>query len=91
MCCLRYEDKVYEEENARTPKVGSIVETPEGRGHVVERNVLKGTVKVSLDLAPEAAAQPYSRDDIKVIGFNKQKSDEEALDENLDELKDAEG
>ena len=91
MCCLRYEDKVYEEENARTPKVGSIVETPEGRGHVVERNVLKGTVKVALDLAPEAAAQPFSRDDVKVIGFNKQKSDEEALDENLDELKDAEG
>lgn len=91
MCCLRYEDKVYEEENARTPKVGSIVETPEGRGHVVERNVLKGTVKVALDLAPEAAAQPFSRDDVKVVGFNKSKSGEDNLDDNLDELKDAEG
>jgi len=91
MCCLRYEDKVYEEENARTPKVGSIVETPEGKGHVVERNVLKGIVKVSLDHAPDAVAQPYSRDDIKVIGFNKSKSDEDDADENLDELKDVEG
>ena len=90
MCCLRYEDRVYEEENARTPKVGSIVETPDGKGHVVERNALKGTVKVALDLSPEAAAQPYSRDDVKVIGFNKQKSGEENIDENLDELKDAE-
>ena len=90
MCCLRYEDRVYEEENARTPKVGSIVETPDGKGHVVERNALKGTVKVALDLSPEAAAQPYSREDVKVIGFNKQKSGEENIDENLDELKDAE-
>ena len=90
MCCLRYEDKVYEEENARTPKVGSIVETPEGKGHVVERNVLKGTVKVALDLAPEAAAQPFSRDDVKVVGFNKSKSEEDNSDDNLDELKDVE-
>lgn len=90
MCCLRYEDKVYEEENARTPKVGSIVETPEGRGHVVERNVLKGTVKVSLDLAPEAAAQLFSRDEIKVIGYNKQNNNDQEIDENLDEIKDTE-
>lgn len=92
MCCLRYEDKVYEEENARTPKVGSIVETSEGKGHVVERNVLKGTVKVALDLAPEAAAQSFSRDDVKVIGFNKTKSGEvNSDDDDLDELKDVEG
>ena len=91
MCCLRYEDKVYEDENARTPKVGSIVETPEGKGHVVERNVLCGIVKVALDLAPEAPAKPFSREEVTVIGFNKQKSDEGINDEDLKELKDAEG
>ena len=91
MCCLRYEDKVYEDENARTPKVGSIVETPEGKGHVVERNVLCGIIKVALDLAPEAPAKPFSRDEVTVIGFNKQKSDDNIDDEELKELKDAEG
>lgn len=90
MCCLRYENKVYEEENLRTPKVGSIVETSEGRGHIVERDVLKGTVKVELDASPDAAAQQFNRDDVKVVGFDKQKFGDG--DDNIsEELKDVEG
>ena len=30
MCCLKYEQEVYEEKNARLPKVGAIVKTEEG-------------------------------------------------------------
>ena len=78
MCCLRYEDKVYEEENARTPKVGSIVETAEGRGVVVERNALKGIVNVQLELSPEAPAKPFPREEVMVVGFNKSKNDDDA-------------
>lgn len=89
MCCLRYEDKVYEEENARTPKVGSIVETAEGRGHVVERNALKGIVNVQLDLAPEAPAKPFPREEVMVIGFNKDKSDDDFDSEELKSLQDS--
>lgn len=89
MCCLRYEDKVYEEENARTPKVGSIVETSEGRGHVVERNALKGIVNVQLDLTPEAPAKPFPREEVMVIGFNKDKSDDEEDSEELKHLQDS--
>ena len=90
MCCLRYEDKVYEEENQRTPRVGSIVETPEGKGCVVERNALKGIVNVHLDLAPEAPAKPFHREEVTVIGFNKEKGGDDSHDDNLDELKDVE-
>ncbi len=89
MCCLRYEDKVYEEENARTPKVGSIVETSEGRGHVVERNALKGIVNVQLDLTPEAPAKPFPREEVMVIGFNKDKSDDDIDSEELKHLQDS--
>lgn len=89
MCCLRYEDKVYEEENAITPKVGSIVETPDGKGCVVERNALKGIVNVHLDSAPDAPPKPFSRDDVTVVGFNKSKSDEDVDSEELKSLQDS--
>ncbi len=85
MCCLRYEDKVYEEEIARTPKVGSVVETAEGRGVVTEALPLKGIVKVTLEASPDVPAKPYSRDDVKIVGFNKAAVKEDA--EELKELK----
>lgn len=85
MCCLRYEDKVYEEEMARTPKVGSIVETSDGRGVVTEAHALKGTVKVTLDSAPDSPAKLFDREDVKVVGFNKAAVKEDA--EEMKELK----
>ena len=36
MCCLAYEQKSYEYLNSITPKVGSIVRTPDGEGTVIE-------------------------------------------------------
>lgn len=89
MCCLRFEDKVYSEEMARTPKVGSVVETPDGKGVVIEANALKGIVKVTLENAPEAPAKPFDRAAVKVIGFNKAavKDDDEDMKE-LAELED---
>ena len=89
MCCLRYEDKVYEQENARTPKIGAIVETPDGRGTVIERNALRGTVGVKLDEIPDAAAKTFSRDDVSIVGFknSEQQEQEVQIDENADEIK----
>jgi cell fate regulator YaaT (PSP1 superfamily) len=82
MCCLRYEDKVYEEEIARTPKVGSVVETSEGKGIVTEALPLKGIVKVTLEATPEAPPKPFDREDVKVVGFNKA-----AVKEDAEEMK----
>ncbi len=87
MCCLRYEDKVYEQENARTPKIGSLVETPDGKGTVTERNTLKGTVKVTLDSEEAAPPKLFSRDEVKIIGHSNIESDSEH-DDNADEIKD---
>ena len=84
MCCLRFEDKVYEEEMARTPKVGSIVETADGKGVVTEANALKGIIKVTLDSSPEVPPKAYDRAAVKVVGYKKSASDEE---ENSEELK----
>ena len=67
MCCLKYEQDVYEELLKMTPKVGAIVMTEEGRGMVVDTDLLRGTVKVRLDKTPEAPPLSVSVTDLTVI------------------------
>ncbi len=81
MCCLRYENKIYEEELSHTPKVGAIVETADGKGTVKEVSVLKGKVRVLLDSAPDAPLKEYDRDDVITVGFNKKAAEEENMEE----------
>lgn len=56
MCCLKYEQEAYTDLLKRTPKIGAIVNTPEGRGLVVENNLIARTLKVKLNNAPEDVA-----------------------------------
>ena len=53
MCCLKYEQNAYEDAVRRMPKNESFVQTPDGPGNVKSVNLLRETVKVSLDSAPE--------------------------------------
>jgi cell fate regulator YaaT (PSP1 superfamily) len=53
MCCLKYEQNAYEDAAKRMPKVESFVQTPDGPGNVKSIDLLRETVKVSLDSAPE--------------------------------------
>jgi hypothetical protein len=53
MCCLKYEQNAYEDAVKRMPKVESFVQTPDGPGNVKSVDLLRETVKVSLDSAPE--------------------------------------
>ena len=54
LCCLKYEQESYEYLAKVTPRVGSVVDTREGRGTVVENSLLTGKIKVQLDRRPEA-------------------------------------
>lgn len=56
MCCLKYEQEAYTDLLKRTPKVGAIVNTPEGRGLVVENNLIARTLKVKLNNTPDDVA-----------------------------------
>ena len=67
MCCLKYEQDSYEHLLRVTPKVGAIVETSNGRGTVVDSNIIKGELKVRLDRNPEAMPSTYNRHDVKLI------------------------
>lgn len=54
MCCLKYEHDGYEYMIDTVPSVGSIVNTPAGKGTVMEAQLLKGMCKICLDSAPES-------------------------------------
>ncbi len=67
MCCLKYEQSSYEYLLKITPKIGALVETPDGKGEVVDNNLLTGMLKVRLDRNPDAAPGKYNRKDVKII------------------------
>lgn len=48
MCCLRYEDDVYKEKLKKLPEIGSMYETEEGTGEVVNVNALKESIRLKL-------------------------------------------
>ena len=49
LCCLRYEDKVYEDLKHVLPKKGSIVKTEKGVGEVINYDVLQQQVTIELE------------------------------------------
>lgn len=67
MCCLKYEQDAYTDLLKKTPKVGAIVNTPDGKGIVTEVNLITGMLKVSLDKSQSAAPSTYNVKDIKLI------------------------
>ncbi len=80
MCCLKYEQDAYEHLLKVTPKNGAVVDTPEGRGTVVDFNLLTGILKVRLDSKPDAAPLVIDRKQVKTIRDSQIKVDKKELD-----------
>ncbi len=70
MCCLEYEEEAYEHLNRITPRPGTPVETPKGKGVVQETNILTGKIKVKMDNAPDAMPESYHRRDVTPLRRN---------------------
>lgn len=85
MCCLKYEQEAYTDLLRNTPKVGAIVQTPDGKGTVVDINLITGDVKVSLSKSPEATPKSYKTQDLKIIKDSQSKIDKKEM-ENLKKL-----
>ena len=78
MCCLKYEQEVYEEKLKRLPKVGAIVKTEDGEGTVEEVETLKEQVKVKVKDGDDYFYKKYDCSDIKIIkNIEKHKIDPE--------------
>ncbi|MBQ5440140.1 MAG: stage 0 sporulation family protein [Clostridia bacterium] len=81
MCCLKYEQEAYTDLLKSLPKVGAIVNTPNGEGKVVEANPLTRVLKVSLKKSPDAAPATYKCSEVKLIKDAKIKVDKKELEE----------
>lgn len=67
MCCLKYEQEAYTEMIRVVPGVNTVVMTPQGKGTVIDRNLLSATVTVRLDSALDATANTFRADEVKVL------------------------
>ena len=88
-CCLKFEHAGYLELEKTMPRRGDCCECKEGRGHIIDRNLLTQTVVVQLDDTGRNVS--CSREDVSVVypekyrvGRNNTRKDEK---ENLEELK----
>lgn len=48
MCCLRYENEVYADFNERSPRIGSVVITPDGEAQVTAKDALREIVSLKV-------------------------------------------
>ena len=85
MCCLKYEQEAYEDLVKRSPKQESFVETPDGAGTVSSVNLLRQTVQVRLDSAPESP-KIYHNSELNVIRNGKGKRPEGYVEPPLSQL-----
>ena len=72
MCCLKYEQAAYEDLISTAPKAESFVDTPDGRGTVVELDLLRQRVKVRMENQPEAI-RSFANSEIAVLRSGKAK------------------
>ena len=82
MCCLKYEQDAYEDLLKNSPKVDSLVDTVDGRGTVVELDLLRQRVKVRLEDQPESMST-YNNADIAVLRNGKAKKNDPPIPEDL--------
>ena len=82
MCCLKYEQDAYEDLIRTSPKLESFVDTPEGRGTVVEIDLLRQRVKVRMEDAPETISV-FKNCDIAVLRSGKAKKNDPPIPADL--------
>ena len=80
MCCLKYEQDAYEDLIRNAPKAESFVDTPEGRGTVVEVELLRQRVKVRMEEAPETVTS-FHNDEIAIFRNGKPKKNDPPVPE----------
>ena len=92
MCCLKYENDLYQEMKKGMPDVGERVKTRDGRAVVVDTNILENKVMVRL-IEEEGKEDREEKLSLDIFTFkkeeirrsqNRKKTQEKALEEQLD-------
>ncbi|MBQ2265029.1 MAG: stage 0 sporulation family protein [Oscillospiraceae bacterium] len=80
MCCLKHEQAVYEDLQKITPRIGSFVKTPNGRGKVEDANLITGKLRIKPEKEDDV---PYyvDRSEVEILreGKNRVSKEEREL------------
>lgn len=87
MCCLKYEQEVYEDKLSKLPKLGAIVRTEEGEGVVDSVETLKEKVRVKFRDGEGYFYKKYDAKDVKIIKNVEAKNEDPEEKEHEKELK----
>jgi len=68
MCCLKYEEFAYEDLVKKAPKIDAFVETPSGKGTVINVNLLRGNAKVRLEEGLDTTLKTFTFEELDVLG-----------------------
>lgn len=81
MCCLKYENEAYQELIRTSPMPESLVDTPKGKGTVMDVSLLKGCCRVRLQSSPDSP-ETFCCSECKVLrrGKMQQNQNEEPID-----------
>lgn len=71
MCCLKFEHFVYSDLLKHAIKVGTMVETPSGKGTVIENNLIAEKVLVKLEENPDAMPISFKMKEVSIVNTNK--------------------
>ena len=82
MCCLKYEQDTYEALIRTSPRLESFVDTPEGRGTVVEADILRQRVKVRMENNPDTVSV-FANEDVAVLRSGKAKKSDPPIPADL--------
>ena len=82
MCCLKYEQEAYEDLLRTMPKADSFVDTPHGRGTIVDMNLLRQQVKVRLENEPDNIVT-CANEEIAVLRSGKAKKNDPPIPDDL--------
>ena len=81
MCCLKYEQDAYEDLIQTSPKLDSFVDTPDGRGTVINVNLMKQSVTVRME--KDEDIRFYRNSEICVLRSGKPKKNDPPIPEDL--------
>ena len=82
MCCLKYEQDAYEDLIRSSPKLESFVDTPDGRGTVIELDLLRQRVKVRMEEHPESISV-FANTEIAILRNGKAKKNDPPIPADL--------
>ena len=78
MCCLKYEQDVYEDKLKRLPKIGAIVKTEDGEGIVDSIQTLREIIRVKFKDGDDTFYKRYPASEVKIIkNIGKEEEDPE--------------